>query len=141
VAPPAAEVVDEGVDRGAGGREVVSGGRLRVGGDGAPRLRSSWREKPVPGWAQLRLTVGGHAAYGWPGSATVLGRVARVGGVTFGAGQLVEAGRVTGRWGPWPIPAPAWWLLRIVRPCGPAVPDGAGPPVVVPACLVEESPF
>jgi hypothetical protein len=141
VAPSGVDVVDEGSDGAEGGGEVVRGGRLQVGGEGAPRLRSSWREMPVPGWAQLRLSVGEAAACPWPGSAAVLGRVARVGGVTFGAGQLVEAGRARGRWGPWPIPAPAWWLLRIVQPCGPAVPDGAGPPVVVPPCLIEESPF
>lgn len=126
---------------GAAGEAVVRRGRLVRGTDRAPVVRSSWRERPAPGWWQLMLGFEGVSRADWPDRAALVTRVDRIGDLAFASGGILEAGRIGRSWGPLPVPGPAWWLLQLSSPCGPVVPDGTGPPVGAPACRLDGSPF
>jgi hypothetical protein len=146
VAPSAVCVLDAGLDVATGAeegapREWVAEGRLRPAASRAPLVRPSWRERPRPGWHELALGFEAKPEHAWPSSAVLVSRIARVGNSTFGSGQLIEGGEARGVWGPWPLPSPTWWLLRLAGPCGAPVPDGTGAPVRVPPCRVDAWPF
>jgi hypothetical protein len=122
-------------------RQVVAAGRLTWGAREARHLRSSWRDLPAPGWSHLTLGFPETAARPWPEAVNLVRRIDRVGRVIFASGTACVPGEAPSAWGPLPVPEPAWWLLRLRAPCGPRVPDGTGPPVSVPACLLGESPL
>jgi hypothetical protein len=134
------DVETPGDESGSAIRPVVEGGRLGWGAREARHLRSSWRDLPAPGWSHLQLTFTEVGLRAWPEAVNLVRRIDRVGGITFASGAAFRPAEPPSPWGPVPVPEPAWWLLRLQAPCGPRVPDGTGPPVSVPACLLVEPP-
>ncbi len=147
VACPAISIVDPG-PWSAGSRRVsdASGDAARGGAlvtDGilceAPagrghRVRASWREPIRDGVHAIRVLAPDQDA---PEALAWLTTVIPVGPAQLiGYGIRTRAGTPIDRWGPEPLPAPAWWCENVGAALGPPLPDLTGVPVTSPALLL-----
>lgn len=147
VAGPAISIVDPGpwpassrrVSDASGdaarGGALVTDGILREAPAGrGHHVRASWREPIRDGVHAIRVLAPEQPA---PEVLAWLTTVIPVGpDQLIGYGIRTRAGTPIDRWGPEPLPAPAWWCENVGAALGPSLPDLTGVPVTSPALLL-----